>query len=162
MTEASFHTIWIPLQERFYRVAFYILEDVDNAEDAVQDLYLKLWNLRDSLDLVKEPAAYGSMLMKHLCIDRIRRLKPSAPLSEAIPEEKAAPDEEITSRESLLIVSEAIAELPPGQRKLLKMRVLDGLSYEEISRKTGLSGLNIRVQVSQARKKVKKRYEKSK
>ena len=154
MTEAAFHTVWIPLQERFYRIAFYILEDSADASDAVQDLYLKLWNLRDSLDIVKEPAAYGSMLIRNLCIDRIRRQKLSAPLSEVMLE-KAPPDEELEQKESLSMVSEAMAKLPPGQQKLLRLRVLQGLSYEEISKKTGLSSLNIRVQVSQARKKLK-------
>ena len=154
MTEAAFHTVWIPLQERFYRIAFYILEDSADASDAVQDLYLKLWNLRDSLDIVKEPAAYGSMLIRNLCIDRIRRHKQSAPLSE-VTLEKAPPDEELEQKESLSMVSEAMAKLPPGQQKLLRLRVLQGLSYEEISKKTGLSSLNIRVQVSQARKKLK-------
>lgn len=154
MTEAAFHTVWIPLQERFYRIAFYILEDSADASDAVQDLYLKLWSLRDSLDIVKDPGAYGNMLMRNLCIDRIRRHKPSAPLTE-VTLEKAPPDEDLEQRESLSMVSKAIAKLPPGQQKLLRLRVLKGLTYEEISKITGLSSLNIRVQVSQARKKLK-------
>ena len=49
-----------------------------------------------------------------------------------------------------------MAALPENQRKLLTMRVLEGLSYQEISQKTGLSPLNIRVQVSLARKKLKR------
>ena len=39
MTDARFHTVWIPLQERFYRVAYYLLEDRADALDVVQDLY---------------------------------------------------------------------------------------------------------------------------
>ena len=119
MTEARFHTVWIPLQERFYRVAFYILEDRADALDAVQDLYVKLWKIRDSLDLVRNPGAYGALLMRNLCIDRIRKT------------------------------------LPDSQRKLMHLHVLQGRSYEEIAAETGLSPLNIRVQVSLARKKLK-------
>ena len=44
MTEAAFHTVWLPLQEHFWRIAYYILESKDDASDAVQDLYLKLWD----------------------------------------------------------------------------------------------------------------------
>ena len=77
MTEARFHTVWIPLQERFYRVAYYLLEDRADALDAVQDLYVKLWKMRDSLDLVRNPGAYGALLVRNLCIDRIRRLTPA-------------------------------------------------------------------------------------
>lgn len=157
MTEAAFNIVWMPLQEHFWRIAFYILESRDDASDAVQDLYLKLWNLRDSLDLVQSPKAYGGMLLKNLCIDRIRRAKPSAPL-EDLPG-KDAPDQELSAREDVAFIGKAIKELPPGQQKLLNLRVVHGLSYEEISQKTGLSGLNARVQISQARKKLKKKYE---
>mgnify|MGYP002623187306 CR=1 FL=1 len=80
MTEAGFHTVWVPLQDRFYRVAFYLLENRADALDAVQDLYVKLWKMRDSLDLVRNPGAYGTLLLRNLCIDRIRRARPAEPL----------------------------------------------------------------------------------
>ena len=69
---------------------------------------------------------------------------------------KDPPDEEMAQREDLRAIAKAMEELPPGQRKLLTLRVLQGLSYQEIERKTGLSGLNIRVQVSLARKKLRR------
>lgn len=154
MTERAFHTVWLPLQGRFYRVAFYLLEDEADAKDAVQELYLKLWTLRDHLELIREPAAYGSLLMKNLCIDRIRKRKPR----EALREDQAddpPPDRQLELREELKDVLEKMDALPPNQRKLLGMRVLQGLSYDEISQQTGLSPLNIRVQISLARKKIK-------
>ena len=77
MTETQFHNVWIPLQARFYRVAWYLLEDRDDAADAVQDLYVKLWGLRDMLDEIKNPSAYGILLIRNICIDRIRKKKKS-------------------------------------------------------------------------------------
>lgn len=155
MTERAFHTVWLPLQGRFYRVAFYLLEDEADAKDAVQELYLKLWTLRDHLELIREPAAYGSLLMKNLCIDRIRKRKPR----EALLEDQAddpPPDRQLEEKEALMAVMKDMDALPPSQRKLLTMKVLQGLSYEEISKRTGLSPLNIRVQVSVARKKLRR------
>ena len=154
MTEAGFHTVWVPLQERFYRVAYYILEDRADALDAVQDLYVKLWNRRDSLDLVQNPGAYGALLMRNLCIDRIRRLTPAGPLSDDLAG-KASPDEEMVAKETLGTVLQAMERLPDSQRKLMKLHLIQGLSYDEIAALTGLSPLNIRVQVSLARKKLK-------
>lgn len=154
MTERAFHTAWMPLQARFYRIAFYILESEADAKDAVQDLYLKLWNLRDHLEMVQNPSAYGTMLLKNLCIDRIRRARPTEPPDEALALEPPA-DETLQSREELQQVRKAIGLLPATQRKLLMLRVFEGLSYEEIAQKTGLSPLNIRVQVSLARKRIK-------
>lgn len=156
MTEREFHTVWLPLQGRFYRVAFYLLENEEEAKDAVQELYLKLWNLRDHLELIREPAAYGAMLLRNQCIDRIRRLRPMEALEEH-QATKAPPDEALEQREDLRAVMTAMSALPESRRKLLKMRVLQGMSYQEISKKTGLSPLNIRVQVSLARKQLKQR-----
>ena len=49
MNRQAFQDSWIPLQGRFYRMAYFMLESEADAKDAVQDLYLKLWNLRDHL-----------------------------------------------------------------------------------------------------------------
>ena len=154
MTDARFHTVWIPLQERFYRVAYYLLEDRADALDAVQDLYVKLWKMRDSLDLVRNPGAYGALLMRNLCIDRIRRLTPAEDLPEDLPG-REPPDGQLVAKETLGAVMRAIERLPDSQRNLMKLHLLQGLSYEEIAAETGLSPLNIRVQVSLARKKLK-------
>lgn len=154
MTSAQFNTVWLPLQGRFYRIAFYMLENEADAKDAVQDLYLKLWNLRDSLDIVREPSSYGALMLKNLCIDYIRRRRPS----EALLENMAVndpPDRELDLKEDLQTLAKAIEQLPPGQQRLIRLRFIRGLSYEEIEQETGLSGLNIRVQVSLARKKLK-------
>ena len=159
MTEARFHTVWIPLQERFYRVAYYLLEDRADALDAVQDLYVKLWRMRDSLDLVENPGAYGALLVRNLCIDRIRRARPSEPLEDDLPG-NPPPDETLMLRETLGALFQAMDKLPESQRKLLRMHLLQGMTYDEIAAATGLTPLNIRVQVSLARKKLK-RYEKA-
>ena len=154
MSPQQFHTNWLPLQDRFYRMAFYMLENEADAKDAVQDLYLKLWSLRDHLELVREPAAYGALLLRNQCIDRIRSRRPSAELTESM-SVKDPPDVELATKESLQEVTKALEQLPPGQRKLLTLRVLRGMTYQEIEQETGLRGLNIRVQVSRARKKLK-------
>lgn len=154
MTSRAFEDIWIPLQGRFYRIAFYILENEADARDAVQDLYLKLWNLRDRLEFIREPVSYGSLMMRNLCIDRIRKRFPSDSLKEDMAV-NGPPDEDIELKEQLEGVRKAMEGLPESQRKLLKMKVIEGLDYSEIEKRTGLSGLNIRVQVSLARKRLK-------
>lgn len=154
MTDRAFHSVWLPLQGRFYRIAFYILENEADAKDAVQELYLKLWNLRDHLELVQNPQAYGSLLIKNLCIDRIRRARPLEQPGEAVALEPPA-DHTLELREQLREVQSALTRLPDSQQRLLRLRVIEGLPYDEIARRTGLSELNIRVQVSLARKKLK-------
>jgi len=87
----DFNNIWIPLAERFYRVAFHLLESGQDAEDAVQELYLKLWAARSSLGSIMNPFAYGVSILKNICIDRIRRqsARKTEPLEKAPPLETA-------------------------------------------------------------------------
>jgi RNA polymerase sigma-70 factor (ECF subfamily) len=159
MTEQRFHSDYLTLAESLYRIAYYILESEAEAEDAVQELYLKLWKMRDSLDLVANPGAYGALLVRNLCIDRIRRARPSEPLEDDLPG-KPPPDEALMLRETLGTLFQAMEKLPESQRKILKMHLLQGMTYDEIAAATGLTPLNLRVQVSLARKKLKQ-YEKA-
>ena len=157
MTTKQFTDIYLTLGGLLYKVAFYLLESRADAEDAVQDLYIRLWNSRDSLENVRNPKSYCVTMMKNLCIDRIRKAsyRPPAQLDENLPDTMAA-DSEAIGKETARRIAKAISELPEGQRKVLQMRVSDELSNEEIAAKTGMSNLTVRVLLSQARKKLKK------
>ena len=157
MDSQEFIRIYLPLNESLYRVAHYILESQADAEDAVQDLYIKLWNGRAALDEVKAPKAYCISMLKNLCIDRIRKTSKAVavPLQDGIAEAQT-PDNELSDKERLRNLSKAIEMLPEEQRKVLRMKAFDGLSNEEIAVKTGKSTLNVRVLLSQARHRLKK------
>ena len=58
MTDELFSRTFLPLQESLYRVAYHLLRSEQAAEDAVQELYLKLWRGRESLGIVNNPKAY--------------------------------------------------------------------------------------------------------
>jgi RNA polymerase sigma-70 factor (ECF subfamily) len=66
------------------------------------------------------------------------------------------PDKTANERDRLRNLIRAIDNLPQKQAEVLKMRTLEGLEYEEISQRTGLSQINIRVLISKARKTLKK------
>ena len=156
MTEQRFHSEYIALADTLYRVTFYMLESEAEAEDAVQELYLKLWEGRGQLDAVRQPKAYSIRMLKNLCLDRIRRVK-HLTFVERLPETEfgRAQDDEIDGRHRLDKVLEAVKSLPERQRQVLLMRTVQGLSYEEISTATGMNYLTLRVLLSQARKRLK-------
>ncbi|NLZ19897.1 MAG: sigma-70 family RNA polymerase sigma factor [Bacteroidales bacterium] len=157
MTSARFQSEYVGLAETFYQVAWYILEDSAEAEDAVQELYLKLWDRRDVLDGIRSPKGYGITLLRNLCLDRIRRkgkIRTTGALPE--PELPGNQDEAIDGKERLAKVLAAIKSLPERQRQVLTLRTLDELSYEEISQRTGINYLTLRVLLSQARTQLKK------
>ena len=156
---SNFSDIWLPLSDRFYRVAFYLLESESDAEDAVQELYLKLWSARSSLENVKTPMAYGISMLKNICIDKIRKrtVRNSEPLETAPPMTEPSAHGHAEIRDTLRYLLNEMEKLPQKQREVLKMRTMGGMEYEEISKRTGLSQVHIRVLVATARKTLKKK-----
>ena len=156
MNESRFHSLFLPLAEPLYKVAFYILESEADAEDAVQDVFVKLWAKRGSLEGISNPKAYAMAMLKNICMDRVRA---AARLSDtAVPDKPApGPDAEtsIDDKERLEKVLAAVKSLPERQRQVIILRTVDGLSYEEISRRTGMNYLTLRVMLSKARKTLK-------
>ena len=150
--------IWLPLADRVYRAAYYLLESQEDAEDAVQELYLKIMKTPGRFADVKEPAAFGMTILKNICIDMIRRRerRKAEELQEYMISETSDPNRRAADRDRLRILLEEIEKLPEKQAAVLKMRTLEGLEYDEISRRTGLSQVNIRVLISMARKTLKK------
>ena len=157
----DFRNIWMPFADRFYRAAYYMLESPQDAEDAVQELYLRLWKSRESLHDLRNPLSYGLSLLKNICIDRIRRrkIRKSEPLDLAAPSESPPHDEQTDARDMLKLVIREMEDLPQKQTEVMKMMVLEGLDYKEISRRSGLSQVHVRVLVSMARKTLKKKID---
>lgn len=157
MTARQFSDIYTPLADNLYRVAYYLLESQADAEDAVQDLYIKLWNSRDTLDAVHNPGAYCITLMRNLCIDRIRKAsrRVTAELKDDVSAGGSA-DDTVIYKEQLARVLKAMEKLPKNQRTVLEMKTIQGLSYEEIQEKTGLGYTSLRVLLSNARKAIKR------
>ena len=154
---SDFNNIWIPLADRFYRVAYYLLESEEDAEDALQELYLKLWAARSGLSAVQNPSAYGISMLKNICIDRIRKrmVRKAEPLDKVPHPEDAHTESRTDIKDTLRYLLQEMEKLPDKQRVVLRMRAVEGLEYEDIARKTGLSEVYIRVLVTLARKTLK-------
>ncbi|MBQ0043739.1 MAG: sigma-70 family RNA polymerase sigma factor [Bacteroidales bacterium] len=160
MTREEFDRTWLPLANGFYKVAYYLLESEAEAKDAVQEVFVKLWTTRDKIEHVLNPKSYGTMMVRNICIDIIRKAERMH--TESIPESLAAPppDQRRESQERLKATEEAMKELPELQQKILRMRVWGKMEFDEIADELGISQVNVRVQLSRARKRLKEQLEK--
>lgn len=161
MTAERFRKEYLSLQDELYRVAFYILESSTDAEDAVQDLYLRLWDAADALDGISSPKAYCIRLLRNICVDKLRRCRPDG--EEKLPlqaSDEALPDERLDGRQKLDAAIGRMSTLSESERTVLMMKVFDDLSYEQIQKRTGLSYLSLRVHLSNARRKIRKSIDK--
>lgn len=160
MKHEQFKRIWIPLSSSFYNVALHFLEDEADAEDAVQDLYVRLWNSKEDLEKVQNPKAYGLTLIRNICIDRIRQknIRRSEELTEDRTGHITSPPEDIKAidRESARRLLKAMQMLPQQQRTVMFCRFFKDMDIKDIARQTGLSNVNVRVMITRARSTLKK------
>jgi RNA polymerase sigma-70 factor (ECF subfamily) len=157
----DFRNIWMPFADRFYRAAYYMLESPQDAEDAVQELYLRLWKSRESLRDLRNPLSYGLSLLKNICIDRIRRreIRKHEPLDVGTRVTDSPPETVLAARDELRHVLAEVDRLPDKQAQVMRLMVLENLDYGKIAERTGLSQVHVRVLVSMARKTLKKKID---
>lgn len=73
MNKETFKQTYLPLSASMYRTAYRILGNPEDAEDMVQEAYMKLWKQRDTLDGILDARAYAVTSVKNLCLDTIRK-----------------------------------------------------------------------------------------
>lgn len=162
MDANDFKRRFLPYHQKLYRVAFRIMGNAQDAEDMVQDTYLKLWKKREELPPnIENMEAYCVTLTKNLCYDVLR--------ASQLEEDNRPPEELNIAHESDLFsevavkdeanqVKRIIGTLPKQQRQVIMMRDVNDCSMEEIEQATGLSTVNIRVLLSRTRKKIREQF----
>ena len=160
-TPLSLNNKFLPYHRKLYRTAFRLTENPQEAEDMVQEAYLKLWNKRDELAGVLNTEAYCVTLVKNLCYDALRRSRPDE--DGHAPEELNLPTDtniarEVEQRDEVNQVCRLIGRLPEQQKRVILLRDVNDCSFEEIEQATGLNAINIRVLLSRARKKIREQY----
>lgn len=164
MEKEEFKRLWLPLCDDFYRTACSILGSEADAKDAVQDLYIRLWNSRDSLGNIRSPMAYGNRIVRNICIDRLRSAAARRETDETA-EECAAfisgdnAEKRIIDKETLRSLKDAMETLPENCRTAVRLRFFEQMEYDEIARNTGFSAINVRVLISRGKKMLRKAME---
>ena len=162
MDANDFKRRFLPYHQKLYRVAFRLMGNAQDAEDMVQETYLKLWKRREELPPdIGNMEAYCVTLTKNLCYDALRAAH--------IEEEERTPEElniaqdsdlfrEVAARDEVNQVKRIIETLPRQQRQVILMRDVNDCSMQEIEQATGLSAINIRVLLSRTRKKIREQF----
>lgn len=157
MDSAEFKKRYLKQHKLLYRISWSLTQNVQDAEDLVQDTYLRLWQKRDILPPESETDAYLITVVKNLFYDRQRKMqvdtradidKVSDPVDDDNPEDML-----VQSSENQRVMK-AIDDLPPGERKILSMHVIESKSYTELEQETGLKQNYLRQIVMRAKNKL--------
>ncbi len=161
MTHQEFKERFLPCHKKMYYMAFRYLGNESDAEDMVQDAYLKLWEKRCELQSVVNDEAYAITIVKRLCLDRLRR-PPVETDSETVliteAEPSPPPDMAYEEKEDVHRLMTIIGTLPPQQQQVVMLRHFENKATEEIEAETGLTNTHIRVLLSRARKTIKELF----
>ena len=161
MDAQEFKQRFMPHYKLLYRVAYQLTGNAQDAEDLLQDLYLKLWQKRDDLPDEAMKEAYLVTMIRHLFVDqqRLKRLNTSAELKEeASPPDEQSLDHQIDAKDEARKMEGLIHQLPERDAKIIQMHLMEDRSYEEIEQDTGLSQGNIRIIVMRTKKKLKQQF----
>jgi len=157
MEQAQFKKEIIPLRERLISYAERMLENKSDAEDIIQEVFLKLWSMRGELGNYVSVDALSITMTKHLCLNRLKaNQRGQDDLNELVLIDKnLSPAEQLEQKDSVAQVMRIIDQLPDLQQSVLRMKHIDGLEIDEIAALTGSAPEAIRMNLSRARKKVK-------
>lgn len=157
MTLAEFSSTAKRLRPRLTALATRIC-GADCADDAVQDTFLRLWDLRDRLDEYRSLDAFATVVCRNVSLDSVRARRPQTSLEDAadIAASRAtAADAAIEAADAELTMERVMAMLSPGQRAVLELRHVEGLEIDEIARVTASTEAAVRVALCRARQRVK-------
>ena len=160
MDAREFKQRFMPHYRLLYRVAYHLTGNAQDADDLLQDTYLKLWQKRDDLK-AETTEAYLVTLMRNLFRDqqRLKRVDTSAELKQiAESPDGQSLDSQIDAHDEALQMEGLIRQLPERDGRIIRMHLMEDCSYEEIERDTGLSQGNIRIIVMRARQRLKQQF----
>ena len=163
MTRADFNDLVRQLNRNLYGHAYRILRSQEEAEDAVQEVFIKLWNLGKKLDEYTNVPALAVTMTRNYCIDQIRKKKPfteDIDKNDIKNSNDASPHELMDNKESEKIVDDIIDQLPDIYKVVIVLREFEDMSYEEIAEKTSQNINTLRVTLSRARKMIREEFNK--
>jgi RNA polymerase sigma factor (sigma-70 family) len=162
MTRTEFDHLIQQQSRKLYGFAFRILRNQEEAEDVVQEIFIKLWKMGDKLDEYKSIDALATAMTRNYCIDLIRKQKHNYRGDVKVIDfpnlTSPSPEEQMENRESGEILNKIIAGLPEIYRVVIQLRDMEGISYEEIAEKTEQNINTLRVTLSRARKIIRDEY----
>lgn len=162
MSKETLTLTFTELRKNFLRLAMRFLPNKEDADDALQEAFFRLWRHADQIGSREEAEALTVVTVKNLCIDTLRKKNniPTVELDENRDESVCDQADESIEREERFRMLERIIELrlTPLQQQILRMKEYEGKKYDEIAEILGMQEPAVRMQLSRARKEIRDCY----
>ena len=157
MDSTQFNANILSLSDKLFRLAKSMLRNTEAAQDAVQDLSMKLWEKRNSLDDVENVPAFTMRAMRNLCLDTIRKQGDEDELPAEFEFVAPNPHQQAEHKDLADRVRDMIDQLPELQRTIIRMRDVEGMEISEIAYITSIKENAVTVNLSRARQKIREK-----
>ena len=148
--EAAFDLFF---RRHFQSLCFFankILNNEEEAKDIVQNSFIKLWKISDTIKNRRAIKSYLYMIVRNECLDKVKKIKKETGVikSISIPEDEwdGASISEVVYAETIKRVYDMIEELPKKMREVFKLYYVSGKNYSEIAATLHTSPETIRKQ----------------
>jgi RNA polymerase sigma-70 factor (ECF subfamily) len=160
MSQERYKAEILPIREKLFHIAQRILVEEQEAEDAVQEVLLKLWRMRDSLHKYDSTTAFATAVTKNHCLDRLKVKNRLDSLDDSYNTQAGNdnPYLQLERKNTEEVLQKIIENLPALQQAIIKMKDMEDYEVEEIAEITGTKIEAVRVNLSRARKKVREEY----
>ena len=157
--QLAFSIVYKTYAAQTFSLAFKYLLNKELAEDAVQNLFLKLWLKKEEIDETKPINRYLFTMLKNDLLNTLRDSKKNIYLLEdclsMVLELEDDSQNENLKQEQMNIIQQALEQLSPQRRKVFEMKVSGKYSNQEIADKLNLSLNTIKFQYSQSLKQIR-------
>lgn len=165
MSENNLINTFTQGRSKLLRLARLLLGNREDADDALQEAFSRLWPRAEKLRTLDEAEKVATATVRNISIDQLRRQSDyvTEELTEAVNDPSLAtePDREQDRREQFRLVKQIVElRLTPLQRRILQMHDIEGLEYGEIARREQMQEPAVRMQLSRARKTIRECYNK--
>ncbi len=164
MSKKTFKERILPMKGRLYRLALGIVRDPAEAEDVVQEVFIKVWRGEEQLIAIRNPEAWTMRLTKNLAIDKLRsRHRRTDPLDAYgdFRGDDPTPYETTATGDTIDRVRRLIDRLAEKYRLVILLRDIEGLSYQEISEVLEIPLSQVKINLFRARQQVREALVKS-
>jgi RNA polymerase sigma factor (sigma-70 family) len=157
MNQKEFISIINPFKDKVFRMAKRLLVSTEEAEDATQEVLVKLWNKNESLNELKSIEAMAMTMTKNYCFDQLKSKRASnMPIvHNNFVSNEASLQQKVEDVDSWSWVEKIINNLPEQQKIILQMRDIEQYDFAEIAKIMEMNETAVRVALSRARKTIK-------
>jgi len=163
MNQSDFIKVITPFKDRVFRLAKRLLVSTEEAEDATQEVLVKLWNNKGKLEGYTSVEALAMTMTKNYCLDQLKSKRASEMriVHSNYTDRQAGLQQQAEDRDSWSWVEKIMETLPEQQKLIMQMRDVEEYEFEEIAKIMDMNETAVRVALSRARKTLREQLTKT-